>query len=65
MADDRPVVVTTGGGGGAGWFIVGALVVAALVAIWLFGGGMFDRSGGAPSSIDVDVNLPKVDKPAQ
>jgi hypothetical protein len=39
--------------------------VAALVAIWLFGGGIFDRSGGAPSSIDVDVNLPKVDQPAQ
>jgi hypothetical protein len=63
MADDRPVVVTTGGG--AGWFIVGALVVAALVAIWLFGGGMFDRSASGPGEINVDVNLPKVDKPAQ
>jgi len=64
MADDRPVVVTTGGGG-AGWFIVGALVVAALVAIWLFGGGIFERSASGPAEINVDVDLPKVDKPAQ
>ena len=58
---ERTTVVTTGGGGGAGWFIVGALVVAAIVAVWLFGGGML---GGGDKNIDVNVDLPKVETPA-
>lgn len=54
---ERTTVVTTGGGGGAGWFIV----VAAIVAVWLFGGGML---GGGDKNIDVNVDLPKVETPA-
>jgi hypothetical protein len=61
---EHTTVVTTGGGGGLGWFILGGLVVAAVVAFLMFGGSdMFRGAGG--TDIDVDVNLPKVEQPAQ
>jgi hypothetical protein len=54
---------TRGGGGGAGMaFIIGALVVVvAVIAYFVFSGGM-----GAPETkkVDVDIDLPEVSAPA-
>lgn len=57
MADN-----TSSGGGNAGIaFIVGGLlVVVAVIAFFVFSGGM----PNANKDIDVDVNLPKVEAPS-
>lgn len=67
--EHRTTVVNAGreGGGGAGWFIVGGIVVLALVAIWLFSGGMFDRTttAGIDSPDNVRIEVPGVDVDVQ
>ena len=62
--EHRTTVINTGrSGSGAGWFIVGGLVVLALVGIWLFAGGVFDRSTTASIDVpdEVQVEMPDVD----
>jgi hypothetical protein len=67
--EHRTTVINTGrSSSGAGWFIVGGIVVLALVGVWLFTGGSFDRSTTA--SIDapdnVRIEVPNVEiAPAQ
>ncbi len=57
-------VVNGGGGGGATAIgIIIGLLIAVLVLFYVFGGQVFD--GGGSKSIDVDVNLPKVEQPAK
>jgi len=53
---------TSSGGGNAGLaFIVGGLlVVVAVIAFFVFSGGM----PGQSKDIDVDVNLPRVEAPS-
>jgi hypothetical protein len=59
--DDRVTVVETGGGSA----LIFGIVIAGLILLglfFLFGDQI--RSGGS-KNIDVDVNLPKVELPAQ
>jgi hypothetical protein len=72
--EHRTTVINTGRqSSGAGWFIAGGIVVLALVAIWLFSGGVFDRTttAGIPDNVrievpDVDVDVtPAAPAPAQ
>lgn len=60
--EDRVTVVTTDGGGGGALVagILGALIAIAVV-VWLFGGSLFS---GGDRTIDVNVDLPKVEAPA-
>jgi hypothetical protein len=59
--DDKVTVVETGGGGGG--VIVGIVIGAVLPVVLLFVFG--DRFFSNTKSIEVDVNLPKVERPAQ
>ena len=60
--DDRVTVVNTAGGGGA--VIAGILTIALvlLVLFFLFGDQIY--SGGS-AKVDVNVNLPQVQTPAE
>ena len=60
------VTVVNGGGNGGGGAVILGIVVGAilvLVLLFVFGGQLF--SGSQKKSIDVDVNLPKVETPAK
>jgi hypothetical protein len=61
--DDKVTVVESGGGGGG--IIAGIVIGAVLLVVlfFIFGDRIF--SGTDTKSIDVDVNLPKVDAPAK
>ncbi|MCT8971333.1 hypothetical protein [Microbaculum marinisediminis] len=54
--------VVTEGSSGAGWFLVGALIVALVGGLWLYTEGYF---GGGDADIDVKIELPTVNKPAE
>jgi hypothetical protein len=65
MSDDHDTVVVERGGGGGATAIVAIIVIALLaVGAWYFllGPGA-SRSGNG--SIDVNVNLPTIEAPAQ
>jgi hypothetical protein len=61
MADRGPTVVNTGGSGG-GWAVAVIVILRVVGALFLFGGDLFDGSGGGGNT-DVDVNVPNVDAP--
>lgn len=63
MSDDKPTIIHTGGSGSAGWAV--AVILLILIGVGsLFLTGNLDFGGGS-KSIDVDVNLPKVETPAE
>ena len=51
---DGPTVVNSGGSGGAGWAVAIIVIVAGVVAFFVFTQGDWGRS----SSIDVDIDAP-------
>lgn len=62
--EDRVTVVETGGGSGAG-AVAGILVAVVLVValLYFFGGNLF--GSGGDKDINVSVDMPKVETPAQ
>ena len=63
--EERVTVVETGGGSGAG-AVAGILVAVALVValLYFFGGNIFG-AGGGDKDINVSVDMPKVETPAE
>jgi uncharacterized membrane protein len=61
--EERVTVVNTDGGGGGMGLVAGIIgaVVAIVLIVWLFGAGLFT---GGSRNIDVDVDLPRVEAPA-
>ncbi|MDX0913248.1 hypothetical protein GOE02_28595 [Sinorhizobium medicae] len=57
MADRGPTVVNTGGSGG-GWAVAVILVLLIVGALFLFGGDLFDGTGGGGGDTNVHVNVP-------
>ncbi|RVP95281.1 hypothetical protein [Sinorhizobium meliloti] len=62
MADRGPTVVNTGGSG-AGWAVAAIVVLFIVGALFLFGGELFDGSGGGGGNTNVDVTVPNVEAP--
>jgi hypothetical protein len=57
---DGPTVVNPGGTGGAGWAVAIIVIIAAVVALFIFTGGDWGRS----RNIDVGVDAPAGSSPA-
>jgi len=52
---DHEITVETGSGK-VGWFAAGALAVAAIIGLFLYADGYFDKS----NSVEITVDMPKV-----
>ena len=66
MSDDHDTVVVERGGGGGATAIVAIIVIALLaVGAWYFLLGPGASSRGNGGDINVDVNLPTIEAPAQ